>query len=73
MTNDIFIYEVDLPKNVNEMVTPCVGGYTIYINASLSSFRKKKAVDHAIHHIENNDFERHDIQDIEFCTHKEIV
>lgn len=61
----IFVYLVDLPTKIHEMVTPCADGYTIYINARLSNLARVEAYDHALWHINNNDFEKEDAQEIE--------
>lgn len=65
MTNDIYVYEIDLPKDVSEMVTPCFSGYTVYLNKRLCPVKKRRALDHAVRHIENRDFEKYDVQEIE--------
>lgn len=69
MTDDLFIYYVKLPNNINEMVTPCIGGYTIYIDERLDKTSRIKAYMHAIKHIINNDFEKDDVQEIENTAH----
>ena len=46
------------------------GTYTILINAKLSQDGQLKAYQHAISHITNEDFEKSDIQSIEFHAHK---
>ena len=61
----IFLYLIDLPTKIHEIVTPCADGYTIYINARLSSLGRIEAYDHAMWHIQNNDFEKEDVQEIE--------
>lgn len=66
---DIYVYIVDLPERVDEMVTPCLDGYTVYLNARLSYAGRVKAYHHAIRHIERNDFENDDVQKIEEEAH----
>ncbi len=61
----IFLYLIDLPTKIHEIVTPCADGYTVYINARLSSLGRMEAYDHAMWHIQNNDFERENVQEIE--------
>ena len=68
--DDIFIYLIDLPPKVNEAVTPCMDGYTVYINRNLDRDRQFKAFAHALKHITNNDFEKSDVQQIESEAHK---
>ena len=66
--NDIFIYLIDLP--VNEVVAPCGPfEYTIYINARLSQKRQYEAFKHALNHIQNEDWEKDNIQSIERAAH----
>lgn len=67
--DNIYVYVIDLPPHVNEMVTPCYDGYTIYLDASLSPYGRKRAYNHALTHIEKHDFEKHDIQQIEREAH----
>jgi hypothetical protein len=69
--DDIFVYFVPLPNKVHEAVTPCFGGYTIYINNKLDEESSIKAYNHALKHINNNDFEKNDVQQIEREAHYE--
>lgn len=46
------------------------GTYTILINAKLSQDGQLKAYQHALNHINNEDFEKSDIQRIEFQAHE---
>lgn len=62
---DTFVYIVPLPPGVNEMVTPCLDGFTIYINETLSPEQRDKAYHHALDHIRKNDFQKSDVQEIE--------
>lgn len=61
----IFVYLVKLPKGINEAVLPCLEGYTIYIDSRLTWEGRQEAYDHAMKHIENGDFEKNDVQEIE--------
>lgn len=54
--DEIYLYFVTLPGNVNEMVVPCLDGYTIYIDNSLSHAEKLDAYYHAMKHIEVDDW-----------------
>lgn len=45
--------------------------YTIVLNYSLPPERKKEAFRHAMHHIMQDDFFKHDVQDIERTAHRE--
>lgn len=63
--DDIYTYIVELPDGIDEVVLPCLGGYTIYLGSRLSQDKMQQAYDHAVYHIENHDFEKSDVQEIE--------
>lgn len=67
---DVFTYIVDLPDGIHEIVTKCSDGYTIYLHAGDTSERQREAYRHAIKHIMERDYEKADVQIIEFDTHK---
>ena len=62
-----------LPYTVAEMVCYCGEEgecYTIFLNANLTHERLCEAYDHALAHIENNDFDSIvPVQDIELIRH----
>ena len=67
---DVYTYLVPLPSGVKEMVTPCAdGNYTVYINDGISSDERLAAYDHAMKHINGEDFEKIDVQAIESESH----
>ena len=66
---EVYVYIVDLPERVDEMVTPCFDGYTVYLNARLTYAGRVRAYDHAMRHIDRNDFEGYNVQDIEKDAH----
>ena len=66
---EVYVYIVDLPDRVDEMVTPCIDGYTVYLNARLTYAGRVRAYHHAMRHIERNDFEGLDVQEIEIKNH----
>lgn len=66
---DVFVYLVDLPAGVREMVCPCADGWTIYIDEKLSDEGQRDAYHHALFHIINGDFEKADVQQIEAAAH----
>lgn len=68
--DNIYVYLIDLPDRVDEMVTPCADGYTVYLNARLSYARRVQAYHHALRHIERNDWNKSSVQDIENDAHK---
>lgn len=67
--DNIYVYLVDLPVDVSEMVTPCMDGYTVYLNARLSYAGRVRAYHHAIRHIEGNDWRKENVQEIEKDAH----
>lgn len=70
---NVYVYLVKLPPRVNEMVVPCVGGYTVYIDETLDDAHRLAAYDHALKHISRNDFDRDDVQQIESDTHENAL
>ena len=69
MDDDIFVYLENLPDGINEMITPCFGGYTVYINQKQTFEGMRASYMHALSHIEHNDFEKEDVQEIETKAH----
>ena len=43
--------------------------YTIFINQNLSEAKRLKAIQHALEHIKEKDFEKSDVQEIESKRH----
>lgn len=69
MNFDYQIFFMD-GMTVNEMVTENEdGSFTIFVNSNLCESKRLKAVNHAIRHIKNRDFEKTDVQDIEASAH----
>ena len=66
---DVYVYLVELPDGINEAVTPCLGGFTVYVDSRLTYEERLRAYQHAMQHILNNDFEKHDVQEIEAAAH----
>lgn len=71
--DDIFVYEVELPPHVNEMVVPCIDGYTVYIKVGLTYEARMEAYNHAMEHINRNDWEKDNVDSIEATAHKKGV
>lgn len=69
--DDVFTYFVPLPAGINEMVTPCADGFTVYIDSDLDEAHRIRAYNHAIRHIMRGDFEKEDVGTIEAENHKE--
>lgn len=61
---------INFPNGGNEMVVKNEdGSYTILINAKLSAQGRIEAYEHALKHIENEDFEKTNVQEIESSAH----
>ena len=67
--DEVFVYLVDLPPGINEMVTPCCDGHTIYIDKKLDNIHRIKAYEHAMEHISHDDFNKNNVQEIEAVAH----
>lgn len=71
MIPDVNIFLVNFSTSGKEMVVQNEdGSYTVLINAKLSQDGQLKAYQHALNHIENGDFEKSDVQSIEFQAHE---
>ena len=74
MTPDVNVVLLDFPTSGNEMVFENEdGSYTIMINSRLSCDGQLKAYRHAMHHIENDDFSKNDVQSIEAVAHEVVI
>ena len=70
-TPDVNVFLIDFQVPGKEMVVSNEdGSYTILINARLSQDERLKAYQHALGHIDDGDFEKSDIQSIEFRAHE---
>lgn len=67
MTKDVNVVTIDFQNTTEtEIVTENAdGSFTIFINAKMSFERQQEAYQHAMRHIEGNDFEKTDVQKIE--------
>lgn len=72
MIPDVNVVVIDFKTaKGNEMVTYNEdGSYTILINARLSYAGQLKAYEHAMRHIKENDFQKEDVQAIEYTAHQ---
>lgn len=68
-----FIYPIDLKGKARAFVRPCVEGYTIYVDINLPRDQQIEAALHELKHIEGNDFEKENVQEIERERHGESV
>ena len=69
MTDEIYVYYVPLPDGIKEAVLTCQCGYTIYIDPRQSKDGIQRSYNHALRHIQNHDFEKTDVQEIETEAH----
>lgn len=69
MTDNVFVYFIDIPGKIKEIVLPCLDGYTVYIDKKLDREAQISAYRHALKHIDNGDFEKHNANYIEFYAH----
>ena len=69
---DVFVEIIDFGDlKGSEMVTPNPdGSYTILVNARKSFEAQQESVLHALGHIERNDFEKENVQQIEAVAHQ---
>lgn len=72
MREDVNVILVDFPntKGYEMCVENSDGSYTVLINARMSTDQQRKAYEHAVYHIENNDFEKESVQEIEARAHR---
>lgn len=69
---DIYVYMIEMPSDVDEAVMPCMGGYTVYINANLTRERQEQAYLHALGHINAGDDNINgNVDEIELRAHAE--
>lgn len=68
--DDVYVYFAELPPHINEIITPCPDGYTVYISTRLSMDERISTYMHALSHITSGDFDRElDVQEIEYMRH----
>lgn len=72
MEQDVFVEVIDFKNNTaEELVTKNDdGSYTVFINARAAYNRQQEAIAHAMRHINEDDFEKEDVQQIEAEAHK---
>lgn len=73
MMDDVYVYTLPLPPKVREIVTPCIGGYTVYLSDRLDDAHRLKAYRHALEHIRRGDLYKDDVQRIEAEAHGAVV
>lgn len=69
---EINVQLLDMDTKIPEhLVKNSDDSYTIFLNARLSYESRLKSYYHALKHIEGNDFEKDNVQKIEFETHND--
>ena len=67
---EIIVVLIDFPVRGRELVTKNGDGtYTVLINARLSDYAQREALDHAVEHIRRGDFDKDNVQEIEQKAH----
>lgn len=71
MTKDVNVFLRDFPNTKeSEVITEnSDGSYTVFLNARLSHDQLIESYRHALAHIENEDFQKEDVQEIEMAAH----
>ena len=68
---EVFVKIIDMNTGIREQVVKNHdGSFTVFINARYATEAQKAAYIHAIGHIENDDFEKDDVQQIEAEAHR---
>ena len=71
MKEVVSVHFVDFPTKARGMVTANAdGSYTILLNSRLSFEQQRKTFRHEMRHIQNHDFEKTDVDEIEYEAHK---
>lgn len=71
MTNDINIQMIDMDVMIPEQIVQnSDGSYTIFLNARLNHEHHLQTYAHALSHIINRDFDKQDVQEIEYDAHR---
>jgi hypothetical protein len=69
--DDVYLYRLDLPSGVHEMVAPCAdGSYTVYVSTRDTRERQMESYQHAIRHVQRRDHEKEDVQATEMEAHE---
>lgn len=70
MHDEIHVYQIPMPPKTHECVLPCLDGFTVYLDESLTYEQRLEKYKHAVEeHIRKNHFEEKDVQAIEAEAH----
>ena len=68
---DSYVRFADMPTSIHALICQNSDGtYTIVINSRIGSAAQLEAYLHELEHINNNDFEKTDVQSIEMKAHE---
>lgn len=70
MTNDIYVRVTKLPPRIRGMCAKGIDNYNIYLSDALNREQMLKTYEHELDHIRNGDFEKTDVQQIEYEAHR---
>lgn len=68
--DDVFVRLVQLPDGIRGFCMKGVDNYSIYIDSRLDRESMLRTYEHELRHIKNGDFEKSDVQQIEYEAHK---
>lgn len=68
--DEIYVYCIPLPVGINEIVTPCCDGFTVYIADRLDQEHRIRAYHHALRHIRKHFRKGESVQLMELHAHK---
>lgn len=69
--DEIYVYCIPLPVGINEIVTPCCDGFTVYIADRLDQEHRIRAYHHALRHIKKHFKGKESVQLMELHAHKD--
>lgn len=69
---EIYLYRIKMNCGINEVVLPCIDGYTVYIDESLDDIHALRAYQHALIHIYHGDCDTiRDVNRVEYEAHRD--
>lgn len=69
--NDIIVRHITLPTTIHGFTArDSEGDYNIYINDRIGYFQQEKTIRHEMKHINDDNFEEHDVDLIEGRAHR---
>lgn len=68
--DDVYVRLVKLPNGIHGFTMKGVDGFSIYLDKDLDRESMLRTYEHELRHIKNGDFEKSDVQQIEYEAHK---